>query len=47
VVVEIDIVIDPCSGLIKGGGKMSVNTFGLKNGKEIFSHSIVVTVSSS
>lgn len=37
-----NIVVDQNIGFLKGGSLMSVNALGFENGKEIFSHSVVI-----
>ena len=47
VIVEINVIVDERSGFIKGGGKMSIDALCLNYGEEIFSHCIVIAISTS
>ena len=46
-IVEADKIINELSGLLKYGNFLPVDTLSFEDGKEIFGHCIIITISSS
>lgn len=47
VIIEIDKIVNQFSGLLKCGNFLPVDAFGFEDGKEIFGHCIIITISTS